>query len=79
LALELAGKGIAVNCVAPGFIDTDMMSSVPDSVLEKIVARIPVGRLGSAEEVAYVVAALLDDRASYITGAAILVSGGLDM
>jgi acetoacetyl-CoA reductase len=65
--------------VAPGFIDTDMMSSVPESVLEKIVARIPIGRLGSADDVAYVVSALLDDRASYVTGAVIPVNGGLDM
>jgi NAD(P)-dependent dehydrogenase (short-subunit alcohol dehydrogenase family) len=79
LALELARKGITVNCIAPGFIDTDMMSSVPDTVLENIVARIPVGRLGSAEEVAYVVTSLLDDRASYVTGAVIPVNGGLDM
>ncbi len=79
LALELAGKGITVNCVAPGFIDTDMMASVPEAVLEKIVARIPVGRLGSPEEVAYVVMSLLDDRAAYITGAVVPVNGGLDM
>ena len=79
LALELARKGITVNCVAPGFIDTDMMSSVPETVLENIVARIPVGRLGSSEEVAYVVTSLLDDRASYVTGAVIPVNGGLDM
>lgn len=79
LALELAKKGITVNCVAPGFIDTDMMASVPENVLENIVERIPVGRLGGAEEVAYVVASLLDDRASYVTGAVIPVNGGLDM
>jgi acetoacetyl-CoA reductase len=79
LALELAKKGITVNCVAPGFIDTDMMSSVPETVLESIVARIPVGRLGSSDDVAYVVACLLDDRASYVTGAVIPVNGGLDM
>ena len=48
LALELARKGVTVNCVAPGFIDTDMMSSVPEAVLESIVGRIPVGRLGSS-------------------------------
>jgi len=79
LALELASKGITVNCVAPGFIDTDMMASVPEAVLEKIVARIPIGRLGTPEEVAYVVLSLLDDRAAYITGAVIPVNGGLDM
>jgi NAD(P)-dependent dehydrogenase (short-subunit alcohol dehydrogenase family) len=79
LALELAKKGITVNCVAPGFISTDMMASVPEQVLENIVARIPVGRLGEPEDVAYVVTSLLDDRASYVTGAVIPVNGGLDM
>ena len=79
LALELAKKGITVNCVAPGFISTDMMASVPEAVLESIVARIPVARLGEPEEVAYVVTSLLDDRASYVTGAVIPVNGGLDM
>jgi acetoacetyl-CoA reductase len=56
-----------------------MMASVPETVLEKIVARIPIGRLGKPEEVAYVVTSLLDDRASYVTGAVISVNGGLDM
>jgi acetoacetyl-CoA reductase len=79
LALELAGKGITVNCVAPGFINTDMMASVPEKYLDEIVARIPVGRLGEPEEVAFAVMSLLDDRASYITGAVIPVNGGLDM
>lgn len=79
LALELASKGITVNCVAPGFISTDMMASVPEAVLGDIVGRIPVGRLGSPEEVAYIVSSLLDDRASYVTGTVISVNGGLDM
>jgi NAD(P)-dependent dehydrogenase (short-subunit alcohol dehydrogenase family) len=79
LALELAGKGITVNCVAPGFIGTDMMASVPEKILESIVARIPVGRLGEPEEVAYMVTCLLDDRSGYVTGAVIPVNGGLDM
>jgi NAD(P)-dependent dehydrogenase (short-subunit alcohol dehydrogenase family) len=79
LALELAKKGITVNCVAPGFISTDMMASVPETVLESIVARIPVGRLGDPKDVAFVVTSLLDERASYITGAVIPVNGGLDM
>jgi NAD(P)-dependent dehydrogenase (short-subunit alcohol dehydrogenase family) len=79
LALELAGKGITVNCVAPGFISTDMMASVPEKILSEIVARIPVGRLGAPEEIAFAVMGLLDDRSGYITGAVIPVNGGLDM
>jgi len=79
LALELAGKGITVNCVAPGFISTDMLASVPEDIITQIVAKIPVGRLGNPEEVAFAVMNLLDDRAAYITGAVIPVNGGLDM
>lgn len=79
LALELAGKGITVNCVAPGFISTDMMASVPEKILESIVARIPVGRLGDPEDVAFMVTCLLDERSGYVTGAVIPVNGGLDM
>ena len=79
LALELAHKGVTVNCVAPGFIRTDMMASVPDNILEGIVERIPIGRLGEPEEIANAVLFLLDDRAAYITGAVIPVNGGLDM
>ncbi|HVB50408.1 MAG TPA: SDR family oxidoreductase [Acidimicrobiales bacterium] len=60
-------------------MSTDMMSSVPETVLEKIVARIPVGRLDTPEEVAYVVSSLPNDRASYVAGAVISVNGGLDM
>jgi NAD(P)-dependent dehydrogenase (short-subunit alcohol dehydrogenase family) len=79
LAQELAGKGITVNAVAPGFISTDMLASVPQNVLDGIVERIPVGRLGHPEEVAFAVTNLLHDRAAYITGAVIPVNGGLDM
>ena len=79
LALELANKGITVNCVAPGFISTDMLSSVPPDIIEQIVERIPVGRLGNPEDVAFAVINLLDDRSAYITGAVIPVNGGLDM
>ena len=79
LAQELAHKGITVNCVAPGFISTDMLSSVPPDIIEQIIAKIPVGRLGSPEEVAFAVINLLDDRSAYITGAVIPVNGGLDM
>jgi acetoacetyl-CoA reductase len=76
LAQETAGKGITVNCVAPGYIDTEMMSSIPQNVMEKIVAAIPVGRLGRAEEIAACVAFLARDDAAFITGATITANGG---
>ena len=79
LALELARKGITVNCIAPGFIDTEMMATVPEQVLKTIVDKIPVGRLGQASEVARCVRFLLDDEAGYITGAVLTVNGGLEM
>jgi NAD(P)-dependent dehydrogenase (short-subunit alcohol dehydrogenase family) len=79
LALELSHKGITVNCVAPGFISTEMLESVPAEIIDQIVARIPLGRLGRPEEVAFAVMNLLDDRAAYITGTVIQVNGGLDM
>jgi NAD(P)-dependent dehydrogenase (short-subunit alcohol dehydrogenase family) len=79
LALELSHKGITVNCVAPGFISTEMLESVPAEIIDQIVARIPLGRLGRPEEVAFAVMNLLDDRAAYITRAVIQVNGGLDM
>lgn len=76
LALEGAGKGITVNCVAPGYTETDMVRAVPSNVLEKIVQRIPVGRLGQAEEMARAVVFLADDAAGYITGTTISINGG---
>jgi acetoacetyl-CoA reductase len=79
LALETARKGITVNCVAPGFIDTDMFAAVPQEVVDKILAGIPVGRLGRAREVARAVQFLLDDDAGYITGSVLAVNGGLEM
>ena len=79
LARETARKGITVNCVAPGYTDTDMIAAVPGNVLEQHVSRIPVGRLGRPEEVARVVRFLAEDDASYITGAVIPVNGGLEM
>ncbi len=79
LALETARKGVTVNCVAPGFIETGMVAAVPDEVLGTIKDKIPVKRLGAVDEVAHAVMFLLDDRASYITGAVIPVNGGLDM
>ncbi len=76
LALETARKGITVNCVAPGYIGTEMVAAVPENVLQGIVANIPVGRLGEAEEIAAVVAFLARDDASFITGATLGVNGG---
>jgi acetoacetyl-CoA reductase len=76
LAQESANKGITVNTVAPGYIDTEMMSTVPANVLERIVGAIPVGRLGKAEEIAACVAFLAREDASFITGATLTVNGG---
>jgi acetoacetyl-CoA reductase len=76
LAQETAAKGITVNAVAPGYIDTEMVSAVPQAVLDKIIAAIPVGRLGKAEEIAACVAFLARDDAGFITGATITANGG---
>jgi acetoacetyl-CoA reductase len=76
LAQEVANKGITVNCVAPGYIDTDMMQAVPQTVLEKIISTIPVGRLGQAHEIAACVAFLAREDASFITGSTVTVNGG---
>ena len=76
LAQEAAGKGITVNCVAPGYIDTDMMAAVPEKVLQTIIGTIPVGRLGKAEEIAACVAFLAREDASFITGATLTANGG---
>jgi acetoacetyl-CoA reductase len=76
LAQEVASKGITVNCVAPGYIDTDMMAAVPANVLERIVSTIPVGRLGKAQEIAACVAFLAREDASFITGSTVTVNGG---
>jgi acetoacetyl-CoA reductase len=79
LARETARKGITVNCVAPGYIETEMVAAVPAEALEKVVAKIPMGRLGQAHEIARAVQFLVDDDAGYITGSVISVNGGLDM
>jgi NAD(P)-dependent dehydrogenase (short-subunit alcohol dehydrogenase family) len=79
LALEVARKGITVNCVAPGFVETDMVAAIPREILDKIIAGIPVGRLGRAREIARAVQFLLDDDAGYITGSVVGVNGGLEM
>jgi acetoacetyl-CoA reductase len=76
LAQETANKGITVNAVAPGYVDTDMVQSVAPAVLERIIGGIPVGRLGRAEEIAACVAFLAREDASFITGACLTVNGG---
>ncbi len=79
LALEMARRGITVNVVAPGFIETEMVAAMPQAVLDSVVAQIPQRRLGRPDEVARVVQFLLEDESSYITGAAYTINGGLDM
>jgi acetoacetyl-CoA reductase len=76
LAQENAKKGITVNTIAPGYIDTEMVSAVPKEVLDKIIAGIPVGRLGMADEIARCVAFLAAEDSGFITGATISVNGG---
>jgi acetoacetyl-CoA reductase len=75
LAQEGAMKGVTVNVVAPGYIDTDMVAAVPEEVLKKIIGTIPIGRLGKAEEIASMVAYLASDQAGFITGATMTVNG----
>jgi NAD(P)-dependent dehydrogenase (short-subunit alcohol dehydrogenase family) len=79
LALESANKGITVNCVAPGFIATEMVAALPENVLEKVIAQIPARRLGEPDEVARVVEFLADPDSGYITGAVFSINGGLNM
>jgi acetoacetyl-CoA reductase len=79
LAQEGAAKGITVNAVAPGYVDTDMVRAVPPDVLQKIIRRIPVGRLGKPEDIARSVLFLVDDAAGFITGSTISVNGGQHM
>jgi 3-oxoacyl-[acyl-carrier protein] reductase len=77
VALELASRSITVNAVVPGFIDTDMTRSLPESVREELLQRVPLRRLGRAEEVAALTSFLLSDDADYITGQVIHVNGGM--
>ncbi|AXR05155.1 acetoacetyl-CoA reductase [Salinimonas sediminis] len=79
LAQEGAGKGITVNAIAPGYVDTEMVRAVPEEVLQKIIARIPVGRLGKPEDIARTVLFLVDDNAAFITGSTLSVNGGQHM
>ena len=79
LAQEGARYGVTVNALAPGYIDTDMVAAVPPEVLEKIVARVPVGRLGRAEEIARGVAFLSGEDAEFVTGSTLSINGGQHM
>jgi acetoacetyl-CoA reductase len=79
LAKEGATQGITVNAIAPGYIATEMVRAVPEAVLEKIIASIPVGRLGEAGEIARGVLFLVSDDAGFITGATISINGGQHM
>jgi len=79
LALEGAAKGITVNAIAPGYVDTEMVRAVPPPVLEKIIAKIPAGRLGHAEDIARGVLFLVDDKADFITGSTLSINGGQHM
>lgn len=76
LAQETARKGITVNVIAPGYIDTDMVAAVPEKALEGIIASIPVGRLGKAEEIAGAVLYLASDGAAFVTGSTLTINGG---
>ncbi|NOT15311.1 MAG: 3-oxoacyl-ACP reductase FabG [Methylotenera sp.] len=79
LAAELGSRGITVNCVAPGFIETDMTAELSEEITNKMLARIPIGRLGSVKEIAATVAFLASPNAAYITGETIHVNGGMLM
>jgi acetoacetyl-CoA reductase len=76
LALETAKYGITVNAIAPGYVDTEMVRAVPPAVLEKIVAKIPVGRLGNVGDISRAVVFLSDERNSFMTGATMSINGG---
>ena len=79
LAQESAAKGITVNAIAPGYIATEMVRAVPENILQKIVAKIPVGRLGEASEIARTVVFLVSDDAGFITGSTLSINGGQHM
>lgn len=79
VAREVGARGVTVNAVAPGYIDTDMTSALPDAAREKLLELVPMGRLGRPEDVASAVAFLLSEAAAYITGEVLDVNGGMDM
>lgn len=77
LAAEVGSRGITVNCVAPGFVETDMTAELPEEIKSQMLARVPLGRLGNVEEIAATVAFLASSAAAYITGETIHVNGGM--
>jgi acetoacetyl-CoA reductase len=77
LAQETARKGVTVNSVSPGYVETAMTKAIPQEISDQIVAQIPMGRMAQPAEIAYVVGVLVDERAGYITGTNISVNGGL--
>ncbi|MDG4717721.1 MULTISPECIES: acetoacetyl-CoA reductase [Thalassospira] len=79
LAQEVARKGITVNTIAPGYINTDMVAAVPEKVLEGIIAKIPVGRLGEADEIAQAILYLCGPNSGFITGSCLSINGGQHM
>jgi len=76
LAQEVAGKGITVNTVSPGYIATEMVMAVPEAIREKIIAQIPVGRLGLPDEIAAAISYLVSDEAGFVTGSDLSINGG---
>ncbi|WP_421725718.1 acetoacetyl-CoA reductase [Bauldia sp.] len=76
LAQENARKGITVNCICPGYIETDMVAAMPEKVLDSIVGQIPLGRLGQADEIGALVKYLVSDAAAFMTGAVLTINGG---
>ena len=79
IAREVAGAGIRVNAVAPGFIATDMTDAMPEAAREATLAQIPAGHLGAPEDVAHAIAFLVSDDAAYITGQVLAIDGGMSM
>ena len=79
LAQEVGSRGITVNCVAPGFIDTDMTKSLPDTYKDELLSKIPLRRLGSTKDIAHAVTFLASDHAGYITGETLHINGGMLM
>jgi 3-oxoacyl-[acyl-carrier protein] reductase len=78
-ARELGPKGVRVNAVCPGFVKTPILETIPEEVMQKMVAKVPLGRLGQPEEIAAVYAFLASDDSSYLNGAVIEVSGGIQL